>query len=170
MATLQPLFVPSRATLLARLRLDDEGNPPREVVDQALEETRIWLFSSDYGLGRTLIASIQATPLVAEPSTDAEIARLSATVLETLVFKRALLQVLPVLFMDAGGTQELWNEEQFVRGGQSEQRRLLDQVNMQISDLLLELQDDGDEVGGLYSATIEVADGTDVPYPGSSIL
>lgn len=160
----QPVFMPDRASLLARVRLG-EDDAPAGVVDQAMEEVRLWLYNANYGLGRTLIASLLTLPTVENPSTEDEITRATANTLEVLLVKRELLQALPTLFMDAGGTHEAWNQEQFTR--QADVRSQVDALNAKIMDLLQVLQDEADEAGNVSVAAIE-PDETP-PSPGDSI-
>lgn len=162
-----PVFIADRATLLTRLRLE-EGCGPEGLIDQAIEESRVWLFNDEVGLGKSLIDQILLTAYVDNATTAAEIRRTCANLLEVKVVRRRLLVTMPVLFMDAGGVrQEAWNEEPFFRGSHADVAGMIERLDAEIQNKLREITGDSEDIGKLQACVFEPE--CPGPTPGGSL-
>lgn len=162
-----PVFVADRATLLTRLRLAD-GCGPDGLIDQAIEEARVWLYNDEVGLGKSLVDQILLTPYVDNASTMAELRRTCANLLEVKVVRRRLLCTMPVLFMDAGGVrQEAWNEEPFFRGSRDDAAGMIEKLDAEIQNKLREIKGDSEDIGKLQAMAFEPE--CPGPTPGGSL-
>ena len=157
-----PVFVADRATLLTRLRLDSNCVPDG-LIDQAIEETRVWLYNDEVGLGKALVDQILLTAYVDNATTPDEIRRTCANLLEVMVNRRRLLCTMPVLFMDAGGVkQEVWNEEPFFRGSRDDVEGMIENSDAEIQNKLRDLKGTPENIGKLQACTFE----PECPQPG----
>lgn len=104
-----PLFVTDRATLLADLRLGNipTSNSATAVIDSAMRKARVGLHLK---LGPVLVAALSAVAYVEDPTTDADIRRSTASLLEIALVRLELVGDLGVAFADGSGDlDESWD-------------------------------------------------------------
>ena len=143
---ISPLFWSSgsadKAALLLSLRLDQtrvDGMPTLDAtIDQELQSVRLGLFRR---LGTALVTTLLATSYTDNPTTEAEIKRVSACRAEALWLRLNLLRVLPQLWMDSSSNQKtVWNEDAFSRERAQQQQAANQEKGLQRElDALLEV-------------------------------
>lgn len=166
-----PLFVQDLDTLKKLVRLS--GVPAsREdtlaILDEAILNARLEFYRR---LGRQRVTNLVGMAFVSNPTTEDEVVRALANVVETDLVYVQLLRKLPNLFQDASGdAQRRWNEEAPFRerGGtplQKEIQTRLDKIEENM-ELLAEEESIPDET------QIKTFDGTRLtraPRPGDSL-
>jgi len=160
----QPLFVADEATLKTKLRLSAvpaTALDTEAIFDEAILRARLRLYAF---LGIARVNVLLATPFTEQPTTDPELMRARANVVEVKIVKCLLMEMLPHTFMDASGdVDHRWNEEAPTReNSQGElEAALLRCENDILADLIVLKDDDAD--GG---CDMQVYDGTpDCPAP-----
>lgn len=152
-----PLFVSSVQSLKASLRLSGvtQDDTNKAITDTILE-VRTLLYSR---LGFFRIDQIQATVEVNAPTSQAQLDRSRASLLETTWCRLLLLRRLPVLFQDASAQSQMtWNEEGTTRrAGASDLEKEVQRLTEEIESLLAILgnqEGSGGVQGGVINPSI----------------
>jgi len=167
MTDVQPIFAKNRSTLISRLRLTGASSPDAiSAVDGAMVAVAIGLFDR---LGEATVATIQGYTYSDDASAGANSRlRLKAAITEEKWIRHELMRKMPVLFMDsASKASRQWNEEEFSRNGEADQReisRLWNEVLTLLDDL------EGNTSNATVSAMAFGPDTSPVFVPGGSVL
>lgn len=166
-----PLFVQDTPTLKAALRLTGVPSSSTDtlaIIDESVMKARLSFYRR---LGVTRVGQLAGITYNANPTTEDEVLRALANVVETKLVYVELLRKLPNQFMDASGTaNRVWNEEAPFRergatSAEKEVQRLLDEIEEDMQ-MLEGSEDLADET------SIKTFDGTPLcrpPRPGDSI-
>lgn len=161
-----PLFISSMAVLKSRLRLTAVNQSDADaIIDEAVREVRVELYQA---LGSSQIATILATASSENPTTDAQLARTKAEMVEGMWVRMLLLDRLPMLVLDAqNGDLQQWNEDGLTRSFSSRERENIRQhLQSRISELLAELQTGTDQP---KARAMSLGPETTQPRPGESL-
>lgn len=110
-----PLFVADLDTLKSKLRLTElpDSSSAVGILDEVILVSRLKFYRR---LLNDRVATLVALPFNANPTTEDEILRALANVVEVKLVRCELLRRLPTTFMDSSGdVNERWNEEAPVR-------------------------------------------------------
>ena len=134
---IDPLFVPDLETIMSQLRLSGlrECSDPQALLGVGLLHVRSELFKC---LGADRITDIQAIVRSENPTTDDELLRARAELLEREMLWCYLVQTQPVLLQDgAGSIPQMWNQEGTFRGTSVREReRLLSECQLRVRNLV----------------------------------
>lgn len=165
-----PLFIPVKATLVARLRLTgapDSGDI-QTLIDEAMLVARTEFYRQ---LTAARVTTILATASTATPTTDAEVLRSIAEITEERLCRRYLLRKLPTLFVDGSAAAEtVWNEAPIHGGGLSDTEREIRRLDAEIQEnmeLLIgedSLRNESSVRGGAIGPDVKP------PRPGDSLF
>ena len=132
-----PLFVVDLATLKSRLRLSgvDDDSDAVDILDEAIRDVRTRFYAR---LGADRVAFLLQTTETDEPTDEAGILRMLASVTELKMVRRELSCTLPWSFHDtSGGSRKQWNDEApFREKGTRNTRELRKKLDSQIEDAL----------------------------------
>lgn len=110
---IEPLFVATYDKLKAQLRLAASASDTIEVIERATKTARIDLYAA---LGTSRIDTLRAITEVDNPTTQDQISRGRASLLEIAMVRKYLLLNLPSVFQDGtSATQQRWNEDGLIR-------------------------------------------------------
>jgi hypothetical protein len=135
-----PLFFDTRAEILTHVRMSDmcADASAQTLIDRALLKIRTELYSK---LGSTKIATLQAEAYTEAPTTDSEMDRARAQLIECEWLQAELLCILPILFAEGGKTGiDIYQDENPFRLTEDESRdklreKLLESVSEMLEDL-----------------------------------
>lgn len=168
-----PLFVLDAKSLWASLRLsnvdsikDDAGVIMRDGV--------LWARVEFYRrLGKARVDTILTTTEISAPTTQAELDRTSAGLLEALLVRWKLMQDLPIVFKDASAADlHQYHQEALTRDldRPSDVEAILSRLNTQIEEGFAYLDSDADTNPGLTTRVFQPVAGTLLPDPGGSVF
>lgn len=168
------LFAASDDAIKARLRLSSvpvSSTDTLAIIAEAISWTRLEFYRR---LGRDQVNDLSALTEVASPSTNDEVRRALATLIEVKLVRLYLLRELPNAFMDASGDlNKRWNEEApFRERPRSDREREITRLIDEIEQSMQLLAEDGEESPG-DERTIFAYDGTpadESPLPGDTLF
>jgi len=165
-----PMFVADLDTLKSKLRLTGlaADSAAEEILDEAILDARASFYRR---LDRTVVTALLAIPFNENPTSEADVKRAIANLVEVKLVKIQLMRNLPVLFQDSSGTaQRVWNEEApFREAGLSSLESEIKRLEAEIEESFQIL--DGEEEQGaeqnwrIYDGVRETA----APRPGDSV-
>lgn len=128
-----PLFVTDVATLKSKLRLS--GVPAASDADDIIDEAVLTVRAGFYReLGKTTVDQVLALPFVANPTTDNEVKRATANLIEVKWVRAELMRALPLMFMDGNADQtQIYHDEAAFR--EASQRQLDDERGRLMNDV-----------------------------------
>ncbi len=134
----------TKAALLLKIRLSDvPSDQTNAVIDMAISQVRIGIFSK---LGSDRAIEIAAFTPSENPTTDNEILYSTASTAEGLWVTALLYDLLPTLFMESSNeAQQNWNDEPLSRDAKQlvkAKQALLSQVDKLMGDLEVPVNDD----------------------------
>lgn len=165
-----PLFVSSRASLLANLRLSSTASSSdvATIIDQTTRKVRVGLYRE---LDSAVMTTLLATISVDNPTTAAQRNRALAEQVEIAWIRLELLRTLPVLFRDsAAGSLQDWNQEALTREGPAGGSNLGEEIarlEKEVTEGIAMLNGDADEPRHIRTVLIEPD--TTPPRPGTSL-
>lgn len=168
----KPLFVITLDALWAGVRLsgadDSVQDDTAAIMRAAVVDARLFIYER---LGSTRVTQILTTTEVSTPTTDAELDRSRASLLEIKVVRRRLMRDLPILFRDAGqGTNDEWNQDPLTRPGMDDLKAAIDALTADIENDIAILDADDETSPGLLAASFGPPTDKVLPVPGGSVL
>lgn len=172
LSNVKPLFVTTLDALWAGVRLsgadDSVQDDTSALMRAAVVDARLFLYDQ---LTATRVAQILLTAEVSEPTTQAQLDRSRASLLEIKVVRRRLMRDLPILFRDAGDqTNDEWNQDPLTRPGVSALQAAIDALTADIDNDIAILDADDETQPGLLAASFGPDPDKVLPVPGGSVL
>jgi len=162
-----PLFITTIADLQSRLRLTGTAQADSlRMMTETIEQVRVYLYDA---LGSARVAVILATAHSDAPTTNAELLRSKAELVESMWVRMILMRRMPMLFMDTSAqTQQVWNEDGLTRNmGAAGIEKELARLQNDISNLLDDLQGAVPSTSSIHVSTVGPL--VIPPRPGASI-
>lgn len=133
----EPLFVASLDVLKKEARLGEitDADAAGPIVNEACMWARVRMIEA---LGDAGVQTVLATAFTPTPLTSAEVLRVNANSLETLLFKRYLLSHLPWATMESSGSMPSWynKEAPFRLSNSLDRERMIREIENQCNQLL----------------------------------
>lgn len=163
--SVDPVFVPSLDALKSQLRINNAEEPQTEdVISRAVTQARVDLY---HRLGESRVNEILATPSTSNPTTQAQLDRVRAELLERKMVRLTLLYELPVIWMDdQGATRTDWNEDGLT-SNEDRAKLEIDRIKEEIEDDIADLLPNDPTEGNIQGGTVFPAQGT--PLAGTSL-
>ena len=162
------LFVADMDTLKSEVRLSAvrDGTDAEQIFERAVVAARAKIYAR---LGADVTNAWVAIAYVENPTTQEQVYRAAANLLETELVLLDLIDSLPHVFLDdAGGAHQSWNEEGTLRGLDADEREALRASKQQRIDEIFEMLSGQVDLVGQRNVKAHVPEQTNPPKLGGS--
>lgn len=163
----EPVFSGSYDILVEKLRLKDVSDTLKAVIENAIQDVRVRIYDA---IGASRTAELLGTSLVDNPTTDSELLRLKAAIMEEKWVRAVLLSTLPTYYLGSNiSERDAFNQDGLTRDKTQEQiageiSGLMNQVQDYIDDLVAAKDSDAG------TARVSVLEPTIAPVPISTSI
>lgn len=150
----QPLFVSSIDVLKAKLRLTGStAGDTQTILETQIELVRSLIYDE---LGPARVTQISQIAYVANGTTEEQLLRTKANLLETIWVRMLCLRVMPQAFIDGSGiTQQRWNQDGILRDSPPDGlRNEISRLETEIARLLAGLADETEDQSSVRAESI----------------
>lgn len=161
-----PVFIADTPTLKAQLRLSGAAQSDSlALINTGILLARLYIYRI---LGTARVTQLQGFAFTEAATTDNDIARLKANMVELALVRIYLMRTMPILFMDSSGAKrEIYNDEGFTRRAEMKTiQEEIERLQLDIDMWILELQNaDGVAVGDVQGGVMNTDDTCLPPLP-----